>query len=210
MDSLLPRLATQQAAAWRALGTLWALPAMAGNPCQTAALQPLQCVQTTKLTLPQLRQLGRPGILTLATGDQRPVYAVLVGLGAQTATLQVDGATQVVRLSALGRLWQGDFATYWQPPAGFVPEPHDGSTGPAIDTLANLLERVEAKESTAPSGAASTPTPLTSQRLDAALRQRVRAFQRTQGLMADGHPGPLTLMQLESALGLNRPRLLTE
>ena len=216
-EALLPRLATQQATAWRSLGAAWSLPAMAGDPCQAAALQQLQCFQAVRLTLPQLRQLGRPGILTLVSSDQpHPVYAVLVGLGPQTATLQVGSERHVVRLASLGRLWQGDFATYWQPPPGFVPELRDGSSGPAIDTLASLLARTEAPAGQTPATSATatasgaTSGAATGQRLDAALRLRVRAFQRTQGLTADGQPGPLTFMQLESALGLNTPRLPTE
>jgi general secretion pathway protein A len=144
------------------------------------------------------------------------VYAVLVGLGTQTATLQVGKEQRVVRLASLGRLWQGDFATFWQPPPGFVPELRDGSTGPTIDTLASLLARAEALEGQTPatavasSASGSAVHAATGQRLDAALRARVRAFQRTQGLSADGHPGPLTFMQLESALGLHTPRLLTD
>lgn len=215
-DTLLPRLATQQATAWRSLGAVWLLPPLGGDPCQAAVRQQLQCFQAARLTLPQLRQLGRPGILTLAQDGQRPVYAVLVGLGTQTATLQVGKEQHVVRLASLGRLWQGDFATFWQPPPGFVPELRDGSTGPTIDTLASLLTRAEALEGQTPatavaaSASGSAVHAATGQRLDAALRARVRAFQRTQGLSADGHPGPLTFMQLESALGLHTPRLLTD
>ena len=215
-DTLLPRLATQQATAWRSLGAVWLLPPLGGDPCQAAVRQQLQCFQAARLTLPQLRQLGRPGILTLAQDGQRPVYAVLVGLGTQTATLQVGKEQRVVRLASLGRLWQGDFATFWQPPPGFAPELRDGSTGPTIDTLASLLTRAEALEGQTPatavaaSASGSAVHAATGQRLDAALRARVRAFQRTQGLTADGQPGPLTFMQLESALGLHTPRLLTD
>lgn len=216
-DTLLPRLATQQATAWRSLGAVWLLPPLGGDPCQAAVRQQLQCFQAARLTLPQLRQLGRPGILTLAQDGQRPVHAVLVGLGTQTATLQVGKEQRVVRLASLGRLWQGDFATFWQPPPGFAPELRDGSTGPTIDTLASLLTRAEALEgqtpATAVAASASSSSAVhaaTGQRLDAALRARVRAFQRTQGLSADGQPGPLTFMQLESALGLHTQRLLTD
>lgn len=210
-DALLPRLSSQQTTAWQALGALWSVSLEPGNPCQTAALLPLQCLQTSKLTLPQLRQLGRPGIMTLALGKQRPVYALLVGLGTQTATLQVNGEPHVVRLASLARLWQGDFATLWQPPAGFLSDPLAGSSSPAIDALASLLSRLEAQEGIAEATDTSKSAPTSGpQRLDSALQLRVRAFQRTQGLVADGRPGPLTFMQLESALLLNKPRLLSE
>ena len=200
--ALLPTLPRDIQTAWRELAPVWQLPTSAGDPCQAAALQQLQCHQASKLTLPQLRQLSRPGILTLQSGRNAPVYAVLVGLTDQSATLQVGARQHTVRLGALGTLWQGDFATYWKPPPGYTPALNDGNAGPAIAALAQQLARVEGAPT--PGAGASAPV------LNADLRARVRAFQRAQGLEPDGQPGPLTFMQIERASGLNEPRLQTE
>jgi general secretion pathway protein A len=173
---------------------------MSGDPCLAVATQhQLQCHKATKLTLPQLRQLDRPGILTLQSGHGPVVYAVLVGLSEQTATLQIGTTQQVVSTLSLGQLWQGDFATYWKPPLGYTPGLNDGSAGPAVAALAQHLAGVDGLA--APDAAASNPV------LNAALKARVRAFQRAQGLDPDGLPGPLTFMQIERARGLTEPRL---
>ena len=201
IHALLPSLPRDIDAAWRELGTVWKLPASVGDPCQDASAQQLQCYQSASLTVPLLRQLGRPGILKLQAGNAAPGYALLVGLSEQTATLRVAGSLHQVRLVSLAQLWRGDFATYWRPPPGYSPRLRDGSTGPMIHRLADQLSQLDGQPAPVP-----TPPPV----LDAALRERVRAFQRAHGLEPDGQPGPMTLMQINSATGVDEPRLQTD
>ena len=199
MDRLLAQLPNDINSAWNTLAPSWQLPANATDPCAAAAAQQLQCLRTSQLTLPLLRQLGRPGIVGLRSGTGTTLYAVLVGLDEQTATLRVDTNLHRVRLTALGRLWNGNFATYWLAPPGYNPVARDGSTPAVFQELSRQLARLD-----------GTPPPTTaSTRLDAALKEQVRNFQRAHGLQADGQPGPLTYMQIESALGTSGPRLQT-
>ena len=202
IETLLPQLPLDINAAWYTLGSSWKLPPGEGDPCRSAKLQKLQCYRTNNLSLPQLRQLNRPGILTLQVDKAAPVYALLVGLGEQSATLRLADGLHSVRLVSLSRLWRGDFATYWQAPGDYVPDMRDGSSGGAIDQLASQLDLLEARPAPSPGSAPRV--------LDAALRQRVLTFQRSQGLRADGQPGPMTFMQLDSATGINPVRLQTE
>ncbi|CAN5225589.1 ExeA family protein [soil metagenome] len=201
IEILLPQLPGDINAAWRELAPAWKLPAAGGDPCQVASAQQLQCYRTETLTVPLLRQLGRPGILTLHVPNGTPVYAVLMGLDEQTATLQVASGLHAVRLVSLVQLWRGDFATYWRPPPSYVAGLPDGSTGPLIERLASRLALLDG----APAPSASTAPPV----LDATLRARVRAFQRAHGLSPDGQPGPMTFMQIDSATNVDEPRLQT-
>ncbi|MDB5870474.1 MAG: Peptidoglycan-binding domain 1 protein [Polaromonas sp.] len=201
IEALLPQLPSDINAAWRELAPAWKLAADDGDPCEAASAQALQCYRTYKLTMPLLRQLGRPGILTLQPGNGPPVHAVLVGLGDQTATLRVAGSPHTVRLVSLGRLWRGEFATYWRPPPGYAAYLEGGSSGPMIGQLASQLSQLD--------GAPAPPASTEPQTLDAALRARLRAFQRAQGLEPDGQPGPMTFMQIDSATHVNEPRLQT-
>lgn len=203
IDALLPQLPPDINVAWRALAPVWKLPASDGDPCQAAGARQLQCYRTDKLTVPLLRQLGRPGILTLQADNGPPVYALLVGLTDQTATLRVGASLHTVRLIALGRLWHGDFATYWRRPPGYGANLRDGSSGPVIERLASQLSRLDGVPAPTPGASAAPPV------LDAALRKRVQAFQHAQGLIADGQPGPMTFMQIDSATDVNEPRLQT-
>ncbi|MDQ3060900.1 MAG: AAA family ATPase [Pseudomonadota bacterium] len=199
IEPLLAQLPGDINTAWRELAPTWKLSASGADPCQAASTQQLQCYRTNKLTVPLLRQLGRPGILTLQADGQAPVYALLVGLSEQTATLQVGASRHSVRLVSLGRLWRGEFATYWRPPPGYTAGLRNGSTGPAIDWLASQLALIDAT----PAPPASAVPPI----LDAGLKARVRAFQHAQGFKPDGKPGPITLMQISSATDMNEPRL---
>jgi general secretion pathway protein A len=187
-------------AAWRELAPSWKLTVSAQDPCLAALAQQLQCYRAANLTVPLLRQLGRPGILTLKAGNGPAVYAQVIGLNEQTATLRVGSDLHTVRLVALGRVWRGDFATFWRPPPGYTAELADGNRGEAIQKLASQLSRLDGV-------AAPTTEPLP---LDASLRARIQAFQRAQGLKPDGQPGPMTFMQIDSATGENAPRLQTE
>ena len=201
LEALLPQLPTDIRQAWNTLSPTWQLPASSADPCAAALAQQLQCYRTTKLNLPLLRQLARPGILTLQTddGSAAPLYAVLVDMGEHTATLQIGGQRHTVSISALARRWRGEFATLWLAPDGYSPAARGGATGPAITLLAEQLDQLD--------GISAPARPANTQQLDAALKQRLRDFQRTHGLATDGQPGPMTYMQLESALGVNTPRL---
>ncbi len=201
LDGLLEHMPADIKLAWRALAPAWDIDVGDADPCLVGPAQPLQCYRSSKLTLPLLRQLGRPVVLALEPGNGAPVYALLVGLDEQSATLRIGKELHRVRLVALARLWRGDFATYWRAPAGYSADLADGSSGPAVDELARRLSRLDG----APLPSSSTP-----QTLDAALRERVRAFQRSQGIAPDGRPGPMTFMQIDSATGTTGPRLQTE
>ena len=201
LPTLWPQLAGDINRGWRELAPDWKLPPDSADPCQTASTQGLSCYRASQLTLPQLRQLDRPGILTLQAANAAPVFAVLVGQSDQTATLRLGGRLHSVRLVELAQFWRGDFATFWQAPPGYEAGLRDGSSGPAIDWLAARLSVLDGGPA-----AGSAAAPLT---LDAALRARVRAFQRARGITADGQPGPMTFMQLESATPGQSPRLAT-
>jgi general secretion pathway protein A len=104
-----------------------------------------------------------------------------------------------VTLISLARFWRGEFATYWQPPHGYLPDLREGTTSAVLGLLSNQLAVLEGKPARLAATEAAT--------LDAALVGRVKAFQKGQGIKADGHPGPMTFMQIEKALGSSGPGL---
>jgi general secretion pathway protein A len=202
LQTLWPQLPADIDSAWRELAPDWKLPANSADPCQSAGAQGVQCYRASKLTMPLLRQLDRPGILTLQAAQGPAVHALLVGLSDQTATLRLAGHLHTVRLVELAQFWRGDFASYWQTPEGYNTGLQEGSSGPAIDWLASRLNQLDGGPSKGTDAA-----PLT---LDADLRARVRAFQRARGIAPDGRPGPMTFMQIESATQGQFPHLLTD
>jgi general secretion pathway protein A len=193
-----PALLRDEGQAWRELAHAWKATPGEGDPCQAMAREQLRCLRSnTSLAL--IRQLGRPGIITLDRQSAAPAYALLTALTSDSATLRAGGSEQTVTLAALAARWQGDFSTLWRSPAGYSGLPADGQGGPVIEWVAARL-------------AAASGTALAAGRpvLDAPFKARLRAFQLAQGLPADGRLGPMTFMQLNRTAGVEEPRLRTE
>jgi general secretion pathway protein A len=190
-----PRLLGDVNDAWRELAAAWKADATEGEPCTALARQQLQCFTRT-LNLALIRELGRPGIVTLDAHQGTPSYALLTGLTRDTATLRAAGTEQTVTLEALAARWQGEFATIWKAPPGYTAR---GSSAETFDWIAARL-----------AAASGQPAPDGHVSFDAPLRARLRAFQLAHGLPADGLPGPMTFMQLNRAGGADEPHLATQ
>jgi len=182
-------------AAWQELGSAWNIAAGDGDPCAIAEKQQIRCYRTANATLALIRQLDRPGVLTLRDAGNRPAYAMLSGLSNDTATLTIDGVAQTVPLVVLADYWRGEFATFWRAPPNYAGTIVDGRSG-ASQWLAQQL--ATALGDTGPVGP----------RVDATkLQGWIHRFQLAQGLPSDGSAGPITLMQLNRANGADEPRL---
>ena len=190
-----PALLRDSNAAWRELAQAWKVTAPEGEPCRALQKEQLQCFNKN-LSLAVIRELGRPGILTLDAATGAPSYAILTGLGRGSATLRAAGTEQTVTLAALAARWQGDFSTLWRTPPGYSGQSFSNPTGETVDWISTKL------------GVDGAAQP--RRELDAQLKTRLRAFQLAHGLAADGQPGPMTFMQLNRAAGVEEPRLRTD
>lgn len=187
----------QENEAWAALAASWKMPLDAGDrdPCQSLQARQLACARMTT-TLAVIRQLDRPGIVTLREGSGPPAYALLTALATDSATVQVGTQSMQMSLGALAVMWGGEFATLWRAPPAYRAPLADGGTGPVVDALATQLAAWSGE-----------PVPASGRTVDTALKVRVAAFQRAQGLKPDGIAGPTTFMQLNRVSGVDEPRL---
>ena len=189
----------EDAPGWRELAALWgvaaALPTTA-DACRALRAQALRCFRSAGITLAQLRQMDRPGLLALHLGEGVPRWVRLQALGADRVQLAHGSQTVSLALAEFSRLWRGDFATLWRPPAGFGESLQAGSRGPAVDALALAL-----------ASALQMPAPPPGQVLAGALAARLSAFQVAHSLRPDGRAGPTTFMQLNRETGVAEPRL---
>lgn len=181
--------------AWRQLAPAWKLELGAddaADPCAAVQRSGLQCYRSASTTLALIRQLDRPGIVTLRDADDKPVYAVLSGLTNSSATLRLGEASQTISLVSLATLWRGEFATFWRAPPGYAGRVVDASSGALASRVGAQLAALQGQP------AATT---------DAAWKTQVSSFQLSQGLRPDGLAGPTTFMQLNRATGVDEPRL---
>lgn len=178
--------------AWRELARAWDLKLGDGDPCQLAGRVQVECFRSTSSNLALIRQLARPGIISVRDENDKTGFAVLTGLGTQTATLSTGGPAQTVSLATLASVWKGDYATFFRVPPGYVNKVVDTDHGPMAEWLSAQLAKVEGTPQGGP------------------LRPRVSAFQLAQGLKPDGLAGPTTFMQLNRAMGIPEPRLSTQ
>ena len=184
--------------AWRQLAPAWKLELGAedaADPCAAAQRKGLQCYRSASTTLALIRQLDRPGIVTLRDTDDKPVYALLTGLSNTSATLRLGDATQTISLVSLATLWRGEFATFWRAPPGYAGRLVDAGSGALASWVGTQLAALQGQP------AATT---------DAAWKTQVSSFQLSQGLRPDGLAGPTTFMQLNRATGVDEPRLRGE
>ncbi len=181
-----------EAEAWRELAPLWGigLPEAAADPCTVAQRALWHCWRSASGGLPLVRQLDRPGFITLRDEQGRSAHALLLSLTPRAATLRLGRDTLDVTLVSLANLWQGDFATYWRAPEGYSTILLPGMRGAAVDALAAQLAAAR--------GAAPPTAPAV---FDNALKAHVIAFQSAQGLATDGRAGATTFMQLARATG---------
>jgi general secretion pathway protein A len=186
-----------QKSAWRELASMWNLTPGRADPCAAAAKQQVRCFKFAA-TLAMVRSLDRPGFMSLRDDAGGTTTVVLVGLGADTATLRVEGRAQKVSLAALTKLWAGEFGTLWRVPPGYTTAVAEGASGPLVERLAMQLATLAGESAPAP-----------GQTMDAALRTQVARFQTAHGLNAVGKAGPTTFMQLNRATGVDEPRLDT-
>ena len=200
LNKMISEQATTQNAAWQVLGEAWGEKLSASAPCEAAAApQRVVCFSSRQTSLSLIRALDRPGIVTLNDGKNRPAYAVLTGVDAQNATLQLGSMTFALPLSVLAEAWRGDFSTLRRLPDGFSEAAGKDKTRPATLWLAAQFAKLPGAQVNATSAAANPSA--------AQLREQIYAFQLAQGLSPDGYAGSMTLMQLNRATGVSEPRL---
>lgn len=198
---------------WRELATQWGVDAAAltgPDICQALRAQQLRCYRSNNITLAQLQQMDRPGLLLLHLPDGQngqigaPRWARLVALGPQQVVLANGSKADarggppplVLPRAELARWWRGEYSTLWRPPQGYAEVLQPGARGPAVDALARALALFH-----------SQAPPSADQVLTGALAASLAGFQVAQNLRPDGLAGPTTFMHLNRATGVGEPRL---
>src|SRR6056297_352559 len=177
------------------LRVLWSLTSTLPAPevsCPRGARGGVLCVEGEAGTWDELSRFNRPLVLVMATRERFSAEVLLLGMQGQLAWVYVPDGIKRVQLADLAPLWTGNYQYLWRPPAGFETPLSRGDSGVAVAAVAQLFARLDAQ-----------PRPLTDNRFNTALEDRVRLFQRRAGLTEDGVVGARTLLKLNAALGID-------
>lgn len=168
----------------------------AANPCDFAGTKGLGCLSKNG-DLHDLKVIDRPAVLKFLNSIGNTVYATIVGIDDNRATLSVGGRRVMASLPDIESRWFGDYTVLWQLPPDFNGVIRVGSNGPDVQWLASQLANLSGREISS-NGMVS---------YDAGLIQQVKHFQMQEGLETDGIAGAQTLIRLNSVLQKDVPRL---
>ncbi len=195
---------------WRELALRWNVAVGEGEPCQVVPQAGLACFASASGGLPLVRQLARPGLLSLRTAQSGSVYALLVALDDERATLQLGSQRYSLTLPELARIWRGDFSTLWRTPPGWLAGRDNLEDAALRRWLAQRLPAAEAEPGGSAGASAAAPAgtvTVAAEPSAAQLRERLRVLQVAQGLPSDAAGLPITLIQLNRRSGVAEPTL---
>lgn len=194
-DSLTHIATRDQVAAQLALFKFTGLNAIDKQaPCNSLNKSTYECARARLNSWDELKELNRPGVMTLSTPDKKWVYALLIGLSENHALFLVDGAETVIDWSRLVDQWNGDFLYVWSRPAGFEGSLQLGDRSELVTWVAEQFAKLDQQ-----------PAPLTRQFFTDRLQKRIELFQATNGILPDGVFNEQTLRRLNEALGMDKP-----
>ncbi len=163
------------------------------NPCLVVKDAGYVCEKTHISSWDELKDINRPGLITLATPDKKWVYAVLVGLSENHALLLESGAKKIVRWSDISDLWNGDLLYVWSRPQAFEDDLQMGDKSDLVTWIAEQFAVLDEQSA-----------PLTRQFFTDRLKKRVELFQSTHNILPDGVINAQTLRRLNEVLGVDK------
>lgn len=164
------------------------------NPCLASVAVNYSCEKVRLSSWDELKDINRPGLMTLATPDKKWVYLTVVGLSENYVLIIENGAEKIIPWGDISSLWTGDFFYVWSRPQGFEKSLQLGDKNALVTWVAEQFARLDQQ-----------PAPLTRQFFTEKLKKRVELFQRTQNILPDGVIGAQTLRRLNEVLGVDKP-----
>lgn len=163
------------------------------NPCLVVKNADYVCEKTRINSWDELKEINRPGLITLATPDKKWVYALVIGLSENHALLLENGNEKVVLWSEIATLWNGDLLYVWSRPNAFEGDLQMGDKSDLVTWIAEQFATIDQQ-----------PAPLTRQFFTERLQKRVELFQSTQNILPDGVINAQTLRRLNEVLGVDK------
>jgi general secretion pathway protein A len=123
-------------------------------------------------------------------------------LDADNVTVQIGASEYTYPVSEVEKYWYGKYVLLWRPPSLEYDVINAVSTGPDVQWLRQVLNRVARED-----GAGAVD--VGNSAYDEELRKRIVSFQKNHDLDADGVVGADTLLHLNTLLNEPNIPLLT-
>ncbi len=168
--------------------------------CDSLVLEDLDCRTDLGQTLDDIRQINRPGLVTVAESAESRTLYLVESIRQDGASLSNSSGKRFMKWEELERAWDGGFTYLWRPPAGYRTALYQGMDN------ADLVRWVQARLGEINP---DYETIISGGLYSRAIAQAVAEFQRDQSLVADTVLGPRTLMRLmeQGNQSLSEPRL---
>jgi capsular exopolysaccharide synthesis family protein len=178
---------------WPPLGELWGVKLNPANPCENAISLGVQCFRQLGIGLPELRALGRPGLVQLKQESIKR-WVLLRGMDSEKVTLFSGGITWQLPLAEFQMTWSGAFTTLWRLPPDHRERVFAATeSDPAGQWLNEQLKQMQAKQILAPT--------------EDSLEARVTQFQKQNQLPRDGKAMPTVFVLVNLLTGVDEPRV---
>ena len=186
----LPASAALTSNAFGQLLAAWGVQAEADNQtqlCRVALQHNLLCETGNELSIQDLNEINRPGVVTVSSGQDSLSFYLLVSLDENRVKLSNASGLKTLLLVDFATDWSGGLTYLWSPPTGYREALYPGARNPVLvswvqDQLGQIFDDYEYIIS----GGVYTEH----------MARFVARFQSRQGLDSDGLLGPRTILSL--------------
>jgi general secretion pathway protein A len=163
------------------------------SPCNLQLGQNNRCQKVQLTTWNQLKDLNRPGLMTLVDENKRAFYLFVTGLSADRLLVRNHQQEKILAWNDVAPYWSGEFTFVWNSPAGFELDLQLGDQSPVVTWVAAQFARIDKQ-----------PRALTELTFTENLKKRLQLFQSSRGIEPTGLIDKPSLQQLNLILGIDK------
>ena len=162
------------------------------KPCAVQLGQNRRCQTDNLSSWDQLREVNRPGLLTLIDENKESFYLLVIGINDRQVLVRNHQQERLIDTKLLATYWQGEYTFSWTAPVGFEQDLLENSQSPVVTWVAEQFARLDQQSE-----------PLTQLVFTETLKKRLMIFQSTEGLPVTGAVDKTTLQRMNILLGID-------
>lgn len=162
-------------------------------PCGVQIGQNYRCQREQLSTWNQLRELNRPGLLTLVDENKKAFYLLVIGLNPDQLLVRNQQQEKIIEWNDIVDSWNGEFTFVWSSPVGFDTDLQVGDHSSVVSWVAEQFATIDKQNE-----------PLTRLIFTENLKRRIALFQASRGLEASGIINRVTIQHLNLLQGIDK------